>query len=303
MVRTAGAALLMTWLVAVSASGQSHEECMDCAEREIRTWVVDLGDGRSQEWKEIEALCADCPCEGTPAWVVVDEDAGAGCRVYPANAWAFRTGTECNSVETDARCPPTDPPPSEGDEDDTCTDPPCETSPILLDLGGDNYRLTSVANGVQFDLRNEGRRRPVAWTRAGVENAFIALDRDGNGRIDNGSELFGNVTPLRSGLLAPNGFIALAEMDENRDGLVDARDAAWSILLLWTDRNHDGWSTEEELQPIAASAVIALETSYQTIGRKDQWGNLYRYRSQFRVSQNGIEHQRSCYDVYFRIYR
>ena len=65
--------------------------------------------------------------------------------------------------------------------------------------------------------------------------------------------MFGNFTPLRSGERAAHGFEALSELDENRDGNVDADDAGWQNLLLWTDRNRDGLSTADELQPIAGS--------------------------------------------------
>ena len=63
-------------------------------------------------------------------------------------------------------------------------------SPIIIDIGGSGYQLTSVANGVKFDLIGDGRRRQVAWTAQGTRNAFLALDWDGDGKIDSGFLLF-----------------------------------------------------------------------------------------------------------------
>ncbi|HEX2059523.1 MAG TPA: hypothetical protein VHK90_02180 [Thermoanaerobaculia bacterium] len=174
-------------------------------------------------------------------------------------------------------------------------------SPIILDLAGDGYRLTRVSDGVEFDLRNEGRKRRVAWTRPGAKNAFVALDRNGNGVIDHRGELFGNYTRLSSGALANHGFEALRELDENGDGVVNSDDEAWRRLLLWTDGDHDGVSTASELQPIADSAVTALEVGARLVGRTDRWGNYFTYLSHFRIRRGGAEGRRICYDVFLRI--
>jgi hypothetical protein len=187
-----------------------------------------------------------------------------------------------------------------GDLNQECSEGTGCGSPIVLDAGG-GYHLTALADGVAFDLRNEGVRRRVAWTIANLETAFLALDRNENGQIDNGAELFGNYTRLRSGVLAPNGFIALGELDDNADAIIDSRDEAWAMLLLWTDRNHDGDSTPDELQPIAQSEVVSLGSDYRAVGKRDQWGNLFRYASEFGVEKNGRRHRRPYYDVFFRI--
>ncbi|HEX6087877.1 MAG TPA: hypothetical protein VF266_25315 [Thermoanaerobaculia bacterium] len=103
----------------------------------------------------------------------------------------------------------------------TWIDSECDT-PIVLDLAGRGYHLTSVADGVMFDLRDDGSPRRTGWTSQESEVAFLAWDRNGNGAIDSGAELFGNATPLRSGARAANGFAALAELDANHDGILDA---------------------------------------------------------------------------------
>lgn len=203
------------------------------------------------------------------------------------------TADDCDEVD-EAWMTPTEetPPPADPTDGQNCV------SPIILDLGNRGYVLTSLEEGVQFDLRNEGRTRQTAWTRSDTESAFLALDRNGNGRIDNGAELFGNFTPLSSGALTANGFIALSEFDDNSDGVIDSQDEVWPFLLLWIDRNHDGESAGE-IERISASSVTALETTYHFIGKKDRWGNLFRYMAHFRMSKGLAERRKSYYDVFF----
>ena len=84
--------------------------------------------------------------------------------------------------------------------------------PLIVDTARDGYKLTSVDNGVRFDLNADGVLEQVAWTRRDSDDAFLALDRNGNGRIDDGGELFGNHTPARPDnreITTANGFEAL----------------------------------------------------------------------------------------------
>jgi hypothetical protein len=104
-------------------------------------------------------------------------------------------------------------------------------------VNGDGFALTDAANGVSFDLRAKGRPEQFAWTALQSDDGWLVLDRNRNGAIDNGSEMFGNYTdqPPSDN---PNGFIALAKYDEpdaggNLDSLIDARDAVYSRLRLW----------------------------------------------------------------------
>ena len=213
--------------------------------------------------------------------------------------------TKTGSWTGDVRCAPPDEQTGGGGTDvqnDTCppgSPPGCGASPIIVDLGHGGYRLTSFEGGVQFDLRNNGRRSQLAWTAANSDLAFVAMDRDGNDSIDNGSELFGNYTPLRSGSLAANGYAALAEFDEDGDGVISAGDAVWLKLLLWTDRDHDGYSARNELQPIASSVVAALSTGYRTVHKRDRWGNMFMYTSTFYVKGSQAPLPRPYYDVFF----
>ena len=148
---------------------------------------------------------------------------------------------------------------------------------------------------VEFDLDADGVLNRTAWTARGSQIAFLALDRNGNGGIDDGRELFGTATMLQSGLLALNGFLALSEFDSNGDGVVDAVDAQWPSLLLWTDVNHDGLSQPEELRTVAASSIQGIGTEYRWTGRRDSHGNLFRYKG-IAFFGHG---RRPIYDVFF----
>ena len=285
-------------LILLSGGQAIAEECMDCVERQsTRT----RPDGTTYTF--YEALCCDAPCAGGN-WEMTDEDVGWGCLVGTVD-WADSEGTYCASSERDLGCPDdTEPLPTVRPKpiyDDPGRNPDTSPeSPIIFDTASHGYSLTSAAGGVRFEIRGDGHPLQTAWTRLGSENAFLSLDRNGNGRIDNGTELFGNHTPLRSGTIAPNGFVALAELDGNSDGVVDAADAAWTALLLWTDRNHDGVSSPDELQPIADSIIAGVETRYQRVGRKDQFGNEFRYGSHVRLVR-GDETRQPYYDVFFRV--
>lgn len=201
----------------------------------------------------------------------------------------------CDSQAVSNDYPTNQPPPPPQDEIQH------NGSPIVLALEDDGYRLTSIADGVRFDLDADGIATRMAWTRTGVENAFLALDRNHNGRVDSGAELFGNFTPLATGGLARNGFEALREFDGNADGVIDRKDAAWSRLLLWTDRNHDGRSTPSELERLSRSKVIALGLDYRRSGKKDRWGNEFRYQARLRMRRGSTEIDRTYYDIYFAL--
>jgi hypothetical protein len=141
----------------------------------------------------------------------------------------------------------------------------------------------------------------TSWTDTNSDHAFLALDRNGNGLIDNGSELFGNASPqseppLRVGR---NGFFALAEYDKganggNGDGIIDLRDEAYASLLLWRDVNHNGVSEPSELSGLHDWHVERISLDFKESRRRDERGNGFRYRS--RVD-GGSNLGRWAYDV------
>ena len=133
--------------------------------------------------------------------------------------------------------------------------------PLTLDLDGDGLETTGIDpnNPILFDHDGDGVKNATGWVRP--DDGFLVLDRDGNGTIDNGTELFGDSTPLSGGGKAEDGFAALADQDTNGDGRVDANDANFNNLRVWQDLNQDGISQNDELFTLAEKGIAAIHVA------------------------------------------
>jgi hypothetical protein len=162
--------------------------------------------------------------------------------------------------------------PEEDQPDDCVPAGATYCTPILIPTTKANkYDLTSAAEGVWFDMGGTGVQVLTAWTAPNSDIAFLAIDRNGNGVIDNGTELFGDATvPGKT-----NGFQALAVL-AGKKGPIRNTDPIFSQLLLWTDRNHDGVSQPGELQPFS-TLYSEIHTGYFDHWRRDGHGNLFRF--------------------------
>lgn len=179
-------------------------------------------------------------------------------------------------------------------------------SPLLIDLESMDvqYKLTSATDGVSFDFAGHGIPERVAWTSPASSVGFIVLDRNGNGTIDNGSELFGNRTRKRDGSLARHAFEALADLDDDNDGQISATDAVFPDLRLWIDRNHNGKSEADELSTMSEAGIQRLFTDHMELGRRDSHGNRYLYGGTASIiGKKGVEVRRRTYDVFFTTLR
>ena len=177
------------------------------------------------------------------------------------------------------------------------TDPaffPVSYSPLILDLDGDGVEADGLA---YFDHEGDGFTELSAW--AGVDDGTLVWDRNSDGVINDGSELFGNNTVLASGNKAAHGFAALADLDSNGDGVIDSSDTEWAELKVmhWTDGDGDGVKDTLELSGLADLDIESLNTTYIDSDHVDEVGNEHRQVGSFTKTNGTTE---TMTDVWFR---
>ncbi|MDI6761508.1 MAG: calcium-binding protein, partial [Thermodesulfobacteriota bacterium] len=152
--------------------------------------------------------------------------------------------------------------------------------PLILDLDGDGTETMGVADGGYFDHDANGFAEQTGW--AGSDDGLLVWDRNGDGVINNGRELFGDQTILKTGARAANGFQALAEWDNNLDGKIDVNDSVWINLKVWRDFDGDGYSSGDELYALNDLGIIALNTGYASVNITDPNGNIQTLAGTFK---------------------
>jgi len=125
-----------------------------------------------------------------------------------------------------------------------------DSDPLILDLDHNGLSFGTTAS---FDINGDGTKDQVAWNTS--NDGILALDVNGNGQIDNGNELF--TTNFNGGHYA-SGVDALASLDSNHDGVIDARDIDFSKLQIWQDANHDGVVEQGEMSGLTDHGIASI---------------------------------------------
>jgi Ca2+-binding RTX toxin-like protein len=138
---------------------------------------------------------------------------------------------------------------------------PVRRDPLTLDLDGDGIETVagSGSNPIVFDHDGDGLKTGTGWIKG--DDGFLVMDRNGNGTIDNGTELFGDATNLYAGGKAADGFAALVQEDTNGDGKVSSLDARWNSLRVWRDLNQNGVSEAGELFTLQSLNIASIATA------------------------------------------
>ena len=176
-----------------------------------------------------------------------------------------------------------------------CAMPPSST-PLVLSFDGAPVTFASSARA--FAIHGT---MSVATDWPTARTPWLALDRNSNGAVDDGGELFGSATVLKSGALAANGFDALRELDTDGDGQLTSADAGWSQLALWNDADGDRVSSSSELTSLGARHLVSIDLAYAVERRCDDSGNCEVERAGFRyVDEAGVERSGVIIDVHLR---
>lgn len=171
---------------------------------------------------------------------------------------------------------------------------PCWT-PLVLAFDDAPVEF-AAAGSASFDLVGDGACTTHDWPTP--RTPWLAIDLDRNGNIDGGHELFGSGTRMTDGTLAKNGFAAVSDLDENRDGFITSADSSYDELVLWSDHDRDRGATFWELETLKSRGVVRIDLAAEDRPVCDQRGNCARDRSAATMSTESSARTASVIDVY-----
>ena len=186
------------------------------------------------------------------------------------------------------------------DDRDPKEDLPETYDPIVIDFNKNGITSTKLDNTVYFDHDNNGFKEATAWIEK--DDGLLALDKDGNGKIDNGSELFGNHTVSNTAYgytdpKATNGYEALKTYDINNDNVIDEKDEIFSKLKIWKDKNSNGITDEGELSSLTHNNIKSIDLNYKEIAM-DENSNMVKQSSKVTLNDDSTI---NANDVWFKV--
>ncbi len=169
-----------------------------------------------------------------------------------------------------------------------------QTDPLILDMDGNGFDLTSADDGANFDIDADGAMDKMAVTKG--NDAMLALDFNNNGVIDNGKELFGD----QNG--AADGFSELAKYDDNKDGIIDSQDKVFdSLKLLQFVKNVNG-GYDQKLTLLKSSAITAIDLN-KINGANDEINGSSIVKKSFAYLNNNENNRIGISDALLENYR
>lgn len=143
--------------------------------------------------------------------------------------------------------------------------------PLIFDLDGDGIETVGTDRGILFDHDGDGVKSGTGWVSA--DDGFLVYDKNNDGIINNGGELFGDFTRFANGTLARDGFDALRTVDINNDGVINVTDTSFNSLKIWRDINQDGQSQANELFSLSTLNISAINLTKTTNNQSLTNGN------------------------------
>ncbi len=154
-----------------------------------------------------------------------------------------------------------------------------QSDPLILDMAGTGIELTEAGKGAIFDINADGKLESTAWVKGGT--AMLVMDKNNNGLIDNGKELFGD----QNG--AAHGFQELARYDSNSDGVIDRRDPVFMALKVYQDMNSNGRFDRNELSSVDNVGIESINLDFSHID-KNISGNRLILKGSF-TTKDGVK--------------